>query len=104
LAKGGFAIGIRQPAKKELEQLRIFDQRKIADAIRNHLSHEPLVPSRNRKELIGVNAEFEHDPPLWELRIGEYRVFYDVDEQNRIVRVRAIRHKPPQAATEDVIR
>jgi len=30
-----------------------------------------------------------------QLRIGEYRVFYDVDEVELTVIIRAIRHKPP---------
>jgi mRNA-degrading endonuclease RelE of RelBE toxin-antitoxin system len=41
--------------------------------------------------------------PVWELRIGEYRVFYDVDEQASLVMVRAIRQKPPHKTTEEII-
>ena len=42
-------------------------------------------------------------PPVWELRIGEYRVFYDIDEAARLVSVLAVREKPPHAPTEEVI-
>ena len=45
----------------------------------------------------------EHMDPVWELRIGEYRVFYDVDEQASLVMVRAIRHKPPHKTTEEIL-
>jgi mRNA-degrading endonuclease RelE of RelBE toxin-antitoxin system len=38
-----------------------------------------------------------------ELRIGEHRVFYDVDEAARRMLVRAIRHKPPHKTTEEIL-
>ena len=41
--------------------------------------------------------------PVWELRVGEYRVFYDVDDTEHVVTVRAIRHKPPHATTEEIL-
>jgi len=41
--------------------------------------------------------------PIWELRLGEYRVFYDVDEAKSSVTIRAIRHKPPHKRTEEVL-
>ena len=47
-------------------------------------------------------ARFQTEP-VWELRIGEYRVFYDVDEQLSLVMVRAIRHKPPHKTMEEIL-
>ena len=38
-------------------------------------------------------------PPIWQLRIGDHRVFYDVDEGERRVFVRAVRRKPPHRTT-----
>jgi len=37
---------------------------------------------------------WEYIEPVWELRPGEYRVFYDVEEKPALVKIRAIRHKP----------
>ena len=37
------------------------------------------------------------------LRIGEFRVFYDVNEAEARVMVRAIRHKPPHKTTEEIL-
>jgi mRNA-degrading endonuclease RelE of RelBE toxin-antitoxin system len=37
------------------------------------------------------------------LRVGEYRVFYDVQEQARLVTVRAIRLKPPHKTTKVIL-
>lgn len=41
--------------------------------------------------------------PVWELRVGEYRVFYDVNEGTSVVMIRAIRHKPPHKTTEEAL-
>jgi mRNA-degrading endonuclease RelE of RelBE toxin-antitoxin system len=35
--------------------------------------------------------------------VGEYRVFYDVGEVERVVYVRAIRRKPPHRTTEEIL-
>ena len=43
------------------------------------------------------------NPPIWELRVGAYRVFYDVDEDLNVVYVRAVREKPPDKRTEDIL-
>jgi mRNA-degrading endonuclease RelE of RelBE toxin-antitoxin system len=51
-----------------------------------------------------VVAGFGYVPPLWELRIGEYRIFYDVDRDAATVFVRAIRRKQPGHTTEEIIR
>ena len=53
--------------------------------------NEPDRQTRNRKILVGLVPPWEHIPPVWELRIGEYRVFYDVDEN--IVTILAIGSK-----------
>lgn len=54
------------------------------DAVDTRLGHEPTGVSRNRKPL--------QPNPLarFELRIGDLRVYYEVDEKKRIVEVRAI--------------
>nr|VFJ96811.1 MAG: Plasmid stabilisation system protein [Candidatus Kentron sp. H]VFJ97458.1 MAG: Plasmid stabilisation system protein [Candidatus Kentron sp. H]VFK04354.1 MAG: Plasmid stabilisation system protein [Candidatus Kentron sp. H] len=61
----------------------------------------PLPPAR--KMIIGLAPPWEHIDPVWELRIGEYRAFYDVDEKISVVTIRAIRHKPPHKTTEEIV-
>jgi ParE-like toxin of type II ParDE toxin-antitoxin system len=39
---------------------------------------------------------------VWQLRIGDFRVFYDVDEERQAVIVRAIRRKGTKA-TEEIL-
>jgi mRNA-degrading endonuclease RelE of RelBE toxin-antitoxin system len=104
LAKAVYTIGIRPPAKAELDRFRVTDQRRITDAIRSNLSYDPTVPSRNRKPLPDLRPGFEHQGEVWELRVGEYRAFYDVSEADRAVRVRAVRYKPPHKTTEEITR
>lgn len=75
--------------------MRLFDRRRILTAIETQLGHVPTHESRNRKQLRGLVPPFEAVPPIWELRVGGYRIFYDVDEEERRVYVRAVRRKPP---------
>jgi mRNA interferase RelE/StbE len=30
---------------------------------------------------------------LWRLRVGEYRVVYDIDDENRVVDISGVRHR-----------
>lgn len=87
----------------DLKAIRLFLRRRILDAVNEQLSHVPARETRRRKILHGLAPPFEADPPIWELRIGDYRVFYDVDEIGRIVYIRAVRHKPTHRATEDIL-
>lgn len=65
----------------------------------------PVVHFQRRdwQILIDLTPTWEANPPVWELRIGAYRVFYDVDEDEKVVYVRAVRDKPPIMRTEDIV-
>jgi mRNA-degrading endonuclease RelE of RelBE toxin-antitoxin system len=41
--------------------------------------------------------------PIWELRVGEHRVFYDVSPSESVVYVRAVRRKPRGSKTENIL-
>ena len=62
---------------------------------------QPGVETRNRKR-VDVVPSFEHVPPVWELRVGEFRVFYGIDESEREVRVWAVRRKGRKTTGEIV--
>lgn len=96
-----FVVKIVASALKELESVRIFDRRRIVQAIEEQLPHEPTSPTRNRKILPDLQPSFPCEPPISELRVGNFRVFYDVDED--VVFVRAIRIKNPHQTTEQTI-
>ncbi len=94
-----FATGV----VTDLREISAYYRRIILSAIETHLTRDPTVPSKRRKLLPNLTPTWEAVPPIWELRVGAYRVFYDVSEVDRIVVVRAIRHKPPEKRTEDIL-
>jgi len=98
-----FNVQIVPSALSELAEIKAFYRRQIADAIDRQLPDQPTSPTHHRKPLLVTEASFEFNPPLWELRVGDFRVFYDVDEPNQTVYVRSVRAKPPHATTEDVL-
>jgi len=62
-------------AQSVREQLRVFTAHQrttVLEAIEEQLSHQPLVETKQRKPL--------RPNPLapWELRVGNFRVFYEV--------------------------
>ena len=71
--------------------------------IEKQLIYEPMRETRNRKMLRGLIPPWQHVEPVWELRIAQYRVFYDIDVVTGAVTIRAIRRKPPHKTTEDIL-
>jgi mRNA-degrading endonuclease RelE of RelBE toxin-antitoxin system len=98
-----YVIEFSEETLDELASVRAFEQERILEAIERQLSHQPTAETRNRKMLEGLAPSFEAVPPIWELRVGEYRIFYDVDEDEKKVYVRAIRRKPPHKTTEEIL-
>jgi mRNA-degrading endonuclease RelE of RelBE toxin-antitoxin system len=98
-----YEIEIGDGALEEMGKLRAFEGRKMFAAIEEQLTREPAVATWHRKMLPGLKPPFEAVPPVWELSVGEYRVFYDVNEEEKRVHVRAVRHKPPHKTTEEIL-
>jgi len=94
-----FSAGVEE----DLKSLRPFHRNRILDQIEESLIHQPTVPSRNRKLLVNLLPPWEATSVVWELRSGDHRIFYDVDEANRVVHIRAIRKKPPGKTTEEIL-
>jgi mRNA-degrading endonuclease RelE of RelBE toxin-antitoxin system len=70
----------RRPFKKR-------DRKIIVDGIAEQLRHDPVGETRNRKRL-RPNATSE-----WELRIEKYRIFYDLNPEERVVEVKVVGEK-----------
>ena len=87
----------------DLKGLPPHHRSEILDRIEVQLRHEPTRSTRNRKIIPGLVSPWDQVEPVWELRIGEYRAFYDVNEEKRIVTIRAIRHKPSHKKTEEIL-
>lgn len=95
-----FTLDYAEGVAADLKTLRAADRRRILDKIDEQLSHNPTLETRNKKILVGLKPPWDHEEPVWELRVGMHRVFYDVNEADLPV---AIREKPPHQTTEDVL-
>lgn len=94
-----FAVGVA----RDLGAMRAAERKRILEGIRRRLEHEPTRRTKHVKQLRKLSPPFEHVPPIWQLRIGDHRVFYDVDEAGLVVSVRAVRRKPPHTTTEQIL-
>jgi mRNA-degrading endonuclease RelE of RelBE toxin-antitoxin system len=98
-----YTIRYDTSAVDDLRGIEAYYQRSILAAIKTHLTRTPTVQSKRRKPLPNLAYPWEAIPPIWELRVGEYRVFYDVSEVDHLVIVRAVRRKPPGKRTEEIL-
>ena len=81
-----YNIRIVPAADRELLDVPAFYRREIADTIQAVLGSEPMRESRARIKRLRQPAT-----SVYRLRVGDYRVFYDVDGQT--VTILHIRHK-----------
>ena len=85
---GVYTIMLKPSAIADLDALRKYDATQIADAMERHLQHNPTKQSKSRiKRLRGISN------PDFRLRVGDYRIFYEVDEIARRVEVLRVMHK-----------
>ena len=98
-----FSIRLAADVVKDLKKLSAYQRTSVLDEIEKQLKHGPTSPSRHRKLLVDLLPPWEAEPPIWELRIGDFRVFYDVNDEERTVYVRAVRRKPAGQTTEDIL-
>jgi len=98
-----YDIRYAEDVANDLKRLRAAQRTQILDRIEAQLTYQPTEQTRNRKILVGLVPPWEHEEPVWQLSIGQFRVFYDVDEATAIVVIRAIRHKPPHKTTEEIL-
>ncbi len=82
-----FEIRITPEAIEDIHQFRKYDQQKIIEGIENQLTHEPTQETRNRKKLR------PNEIAEWELRIGDFRVFYDINQESQLVKIEAVGYK-----------
>ena len=87
-----YQIEYTEAALEDLEYFRKAEQQLILDEVDRQLINEPTVETNNRKHL-RPNQVAE-----WELRIGKYRVFYDVLDESepeivKIVKIEAVGFK-----------
>jgi mRNA interferase RelE/StbE len=68
-----YEILLAPEAADDLKHLSARDRSAVCDAIKTHLRYKPQKTSKSRiKRLRGVSR------PEYRLRVGEFRIFYDV--------------------------
>ncbi len=84
-----FDIEFTPSAADHVRGYRKFEQRIILDGIAEQLPQEPTTETKNRKPLT------KNELSDWELRVQNFRVFYDVmvGEDRQIVKIKAVGHK-----------
>jgi mRNA-degrading endonuclease RelE of RelBE toxin-antitoxin system len=61
--------------KDDFKPIPAYNREEILDKIERQLKEEPGRKTRNKKILEGLRAPWKVKGPLWELRVGEFRVF-----------------------------
>ena len=84
-----FSLVFAPVVHKHLEAIDAKYDSLIRETIDQQLTHEPDVETRNRKP-VRTPAAFQAE---WELRFGpnnRFRVFYQIDRENRVIRIVAV--------------
>ena len=79
-----FELTFSESAAEDLRAVKKSDQKKILAAIQEQLTAEPVKETRNRKPLRPNSLA------QWEIRVGEFRVFYDVAEKEKEITIKAV--------------
>ena len=82
-----FEIKFTDQAIEDLKLLKKTVRRSIVSELETNLINEPAVETRNRKKL-RPNQLAE-----WELRLGNFRVFYDVDQEGGLTKIQTVGYK-----------
>ncbi len=75
-----YEIRYSNEAVDQLRMLRNFDRTAILDQIEQVLTVNPTVVSKAR-----IKRLREPAPTQYRLRVGEFRVFYDVEEETVLI-------------------
>lgn len=78
-----YAVILSRPARKDLQRLQPAVMRRIFVKI-EQLAQQPR-PAGCRK--------LHNEEKAWRIRIGDFRVLYEIDDTKKIVDVVAVRHR-----------
>ena len=79
-----YRIEYSREAIMHLRRLTARERAIVLDTVDEQLTHEPTVETQQRKEML------PNDLASWELRLGDLRVYYEVQEAEQLVNVIAI--------------
>jgi len=75
-----YRITLSPEARTQFHGLGAFDRAKVRDAMDRHLRHAPTAESRSR-----IKRHRDMRKPQYRLRVGDVRVFYDVEQDEVLV-------------------
>ncbi len=81
-----YSLKVEKRAIKEMNLLSKNIQDRIKEKIKVTLVENPFPTGDNDIKKIKGSK-------FWRLRIGEYRVFFDIDQEDNIVYILSIRHR-----------
>ncbi len=76
-------VCLERAAERDLRRLPTTEFRRVVQAIKA-LAHNPRPPGR--RKLSGTQND-------WRIRVGDYRVLYEIDDAAGAVRVMRVRHR-----------
>jgi mRNA-degrading endonuclease RelE of RelBE toxin-antitoxin system len=79
-----FEVIFTDSALDDLRFLKKNERNVVLDAIEQQLATQPLTETRNRKRMR------DNELAGWELRVGDFRVYYNVEEASQHVNIRAV--------------
>ncbi len=82
-----FEIVLTPESIDDMRLLRKVERQHVLDEIEKQLQHQAVAETRNRKRL------HPNDLAEWELRVGKFRVFYDVNQAEFRVKIEAVGYK-----------
>jgi mRNA-degrading endonuclease RelE of RelBE toxin-antitoxin system len=82
-----YEVILKPSAIRDLDGLRQFDVAAVADGVEELLTHEPTKESKSRIERLRGRQVADY-----RLRLGDFRVFYTVDADDRRVDVLRVLH------------
>ena len=82
-----FEIEYVRSTRDDLACFEMFVRRRILESIELHLRHQPTAETTTVKRMRPNQAG------NWELRVGDYRAIYNVDEDSRRVTIKVIGEK-----------
>jgi len=78
-----YEVVLERAAERDLKRLSAGDFHRIIPNIKA-LAHDPRPPAC--RKLSGSKSD-------WRIRIGDYRVIYEIDDKAKAVRVMRVRHR-----------
>ncbi len=99
-----YEVRLGAEAHKELLRLPAYHRTRLIAAMQRELVRRPTLDEKPRKRLApDPDSGIPATAAVWQLRVGDFRIFYDVDEKSRTVMVQRIARKG-RRTTGEVLR